>query len=169
MKKYLILSIFSLLSSFCIAQNYAQKFTASLPNFAIGFNFGTLENYRSHSAFGIYGNYYGFSINADMITDMEDDEPDFYEVLFGYQFPIITNYDKKTSGYALYVTPMIGGAVSDVSYNTVWGGEYVESRERELAYGCMLGLRFGGHAGGQVNVKFSNFGISGGIAFVLGK
>lgn len=169
MKKIFLVLLLSFVCFSGFGQSYADKFTASLPNFAIGLGYGTLKSNKTHSALSLYANFVGFTITGDMITDGEDDEPDFYEVLFGYQVPVLTNYDKKDSGYALYVTPLIGASISDVSYKTFGGGEYVESREKELSYGGVISLRFGGSMGGQINVKISNNGVSGGIAFVLGK
>lgn len=168
-RSILLLLLFASLNCFSGFAQYTDKYIASLPTISIGLDGGVLNTNRTHPCFGVYLNIVGLTISGDMVTDTQDDEPDFYEVLFGYQFPIATNYHKKEKGYALYFTPMIGALVEDVSYNTIWGTEDVEYREKSLAYGCIVSYRFGGSTSCQVNLKVSNNGFSAGLAWVLGK
>ena len=169
-----------------VTPSYGQLkkwFNDSVTRFAVGMNFGNLElQENKHFSMGVYANVFGFTMTAEGITDASSigehqygmghvsDKPDYYEYLFGYQIPIFSNVHKKNAGMVVSVTPLFGSVTEAYYYTDLYYGQAVRANDSSrYSYGGMLSIRFGGLFGGQLNLKASKNGISGGFAFTIGK
>lgn len=161
---------------------FGEWFGASIPRFAVGMNFGALELEGNHYSMGVYANVLGFTMTAEGITDApsvgEDqygmghlnDDPDYYEYLFGYEIPIYSNLHNKTNGFAIYLTPLIGSVTEAYYYSDLYYGNAVRAKDSSrMSYGGMCSFRIGGPMAIQISFKASTHGMSGGFAFCFGK
>lgn len=181
------IKIFTIISLclFTFEKAYAQIgewFSGTITSLSCGMNFGTLSlNNDNHFSLGVYANVFGLTANVDFITDSpcigenqygmghKLDDPDYYEYLFGYEFPIFSNLHEKDNGIAIYITPLIGGVTEDYYYSDRYYGQAVKSHSSSrMSYGGLLSLRFGHEWGMRYNIKISSHGISGGFAFSFG-